>query len=92
MIVRAIKAPRFASNCYVVGSEATGQGLIIDPGANADAVLDVVGELGLSVSLMVATHTHIDHIFAVRRLKEELAADFAVHEAEGPGNMQLLPE
>lgn len=91
MIVRAIKAPRFASNCYVVGSETTGQGLIIDP-ADADAVLGVVGELGLSIPLMVATHTHIDHTFAVRRMKEEIAAALAVHEAEGPGKMQLLPE
>jgi len=91
VIVRAIKAPRFASNCYVVGSETTGQGLIIDPGADDD-VLGVISELGLSIPLMVATHTHIDHIFAVRRMKEEIAADFAVHEAEGPGNMQLLPE
>ena len=91
MIVKAVKARRFASNCYVVGSQSAGQGVIIDP-ADYEAALTLAHELGLSVSLVVATHTHIDHIFAVRRIKEEIGAEFAVHEAEGPGNMQALPE
>lgn len=91
MIVKSIKARRFASNCYVVGSEADRQGVIIDP-ADCEATLTLAHDLGLTISLLVATHTHIDHIFAVRSIKEETGAEFVVHEAEGPVNMQALPE
>jgi len=88
VILRTL-TPRRGANCYVVGSEASGEAIVIDPSVDSDAVLHAVDELGLSLSLIVATHSHIDHIFAVKRIKEQTDAPFAVHEAERAGNMQL---
>jgi len=36
----------FASNCYVVGDESSKDGMIIDPGAEADQIMRVVEDLG----------------------------------------------
>lgn len=71
------------SNCYVVGSEKTREGMIVDPGAEAGRILKVVQDDGLSIKIIVATHTHGDHIGAVAKVKEATGADFAVHETEG---------
>ena len=72
----------FAANCYVVGSSSTMKGMIIDPGAEAPTILRTVQQMGLSVSLIVITHAHIDHVGAVRAVTEKTHAQFAIHETE----------
>ena len=81
MIVKTIRSSA-KSNCNLIGSESSRKGLIIDPVASAEEVVKAVEKLGLDVSLMVATHSHIDHVYAARALKEKLGASFALHEAE----------
>ena len=87
MFLKMLEVGPFASNCYIVGSEATKRGMIIDPGAEAETIMKAVAELGLSISLIVLTHTHPDHIGAVKAIKEKTGAEFALHEAEGDGKL-----
>ena len=83
MIVKGLEVGPFLSDCYIVGSEKTKKGMIIDPGAEAGLILKTAAGLGLSITLIVATHTHVDHIAALAQVKEATRAEFAVHEAEG---------
>lgn len=87
MIVKCLEVGPYFSNCYVVGCEKTGSGMIVDPGAESTRILKTVNELRLSVKIIVATHTHADHIGAVAKIKEATGAPFAVHEAEGSKEM-----
>jgi len=82
VIVKMLVVGPLASNCYIVGSSSTKEGMIIDPGAEAGNILRTVQQMGLSVSLIVITHAHIDHIDALRAVKERTNAQFAIHEAE----------
>jgi hydroxyacylglutathione hydrolase len=82
MILKSLVVGPFATNCYIVGSSSGGQGMIIDPGANAAAILKTVQEAGLSISLIVITHAHIDHVGALRKVQDKTHAQFALHEAE----------
>lgn len=82
MILRSLVVGPFATNCYIMGSSSGGQGMIIDPGANAAAILKTVQEAGLSISLIVITHAHIDHVGALRKVQDKTHAQFALHEAE----------
>lgn len=82
MILKALELGMFASNCYIVGSEATKEGMIIDPGAEGDVILEHAKELGLDIKLIAATHAHIDHVGALRAVKEATGATFAIHEAD----------
>jgi len=72
----------FATNCYIVGSSSTKQGMIIDPGAEAETILGTVQQMGLSISLIVITHAHMDHVGALYSVKAKTNAEFAIHEAE----------
>ncbi|MGB5925733.1 MAG: MBL fold metallo-hydrolase [Dehalococcoidia bacterium] len=82
MIIKMLVVGPFAANCYIVGSSATKQGMIIDPGAEAETILRTVQQTGLSISLIVITHAHMDHVGALREVQERTDAHFAVHEAE----------
>ena len=78
MKLKSLEVGPFASNCYVVGSEA-GEGIVIDPGADADRILRAIDELKLDIKLIVATHSHIDHVGVVKEVKEATGAQFAMH-------------
>ena len=82
MILKMLAVGPFAANCYIVGSSATKQGMIIDPGADAETILRTVQQTGLSISLIVITHAHMDHVGALRAVQARTNAQFAVHEAE----------
>lgn len=85
MLFRALELGPFLANCYIVGSDRTGEGIIIDPVAEAETIMDNVRQLGLTIKIIVATHSHPDHIMALGQLKEETGAPFAMHEAESAG-------
>jgi len=87
MILRMLEVGPFASNCYIVGSEATKDGMIIDPGADAEFILEHVRQAGLDIKLIVVTHSHMDHVGALGAVKEATGAPFAMHEAEEDGGM-----
>jgi len=82
ILIQSLVVGPFASNCYIVGSPSTRQGMIIDPGAEAGTILRTVQKMGLSISLIVATHVHMDHVGALHAVKKETNAPFALHETE----------
>jgi hydroxyacylglutathione hydrolase len=79
LILRKLQLGMFASNCYVVGDESSKDGMIIDPGAEADQIMRVVGDLGLNIKLIVLTHGHMDHVGALKEVKEATGAQIAIH-------------
>ena len=79
MILKKLLVGPLASNCYIVGSEATKEGMIIDPADEADEILQSVKESGLKISLIVLTHGHPDHVGALKEIKEATGAEIAVH-------------
>ena len=52
MIIKMLVVGPFASNCFVVASEKTKNGLIIDPGASAKTIIKTVNDLKLVIKLI----------------------------------------
>ncbi|MBI3930811.1 MAG: MBL fold metallo-hydrolase [Chloroflexi bacterium] len=88
MIIERLEVEPFASNCYIVGAESNREGMIIDPGAEANRILEKVDDLGLKIKLIVLTHHHRDHIGALKEVKEATGAEVAIHSDEA----EYLPE
>ena len=74
MILKKLLVGPIVANCYLVGSETTKEGMIIDPGADADEILKAVRELGLTIKLIVLTHRHVDHVGGAGQVKEATGA------------------
>jgi len=79
VIIKRLEVGPFVSNCYIVGSGSTKEGLIIDPGDEAEEILKSVDDLGLDIKCIVLTHGHIDHIGALKEVKEAIGAEVAIH-------------
>ena len=56
------------TNCYVVFENAPGACVLVDPGAQAQSILDCLKERGLTPGLILLTHAHFDHTGALREL------------------------
>jgi hydroxyacylglutathione hydrolase len=91
MILDKLELGPFASNCYLVGDEVSHEGLIIDPGAQAGQIMKKVKERGLDIKMIVLTHTHPDHIGAVKAVKEATKAPVMVHEEDAYGLQAMSP-
>ena len=85
MIIRGFEIGPFGTNCYIVGSEGTGQGIIIDPAADSDFIMKQVKKLNLDIKIIVATHSHPDHLMALGDVKKATGASFAMHGDEPSG-------
>jgi len=90
MILKKLEVGPFASNCYIVGDETNKEGMIIDPGAEANRILKNVNDLGLEITFIMLTHVHMDHIGALKEVKEATDAEFAVH-ADDAESLQMRP-
>ena len=73
-----------ACNCYIVGDPATNTAIVIDPGGDADELAEVIVSKGLTISAIVATHAHFDHIIGAERLRALTGAPFHMHKSDEP--------
>jgi hydroxyacylglutathione hydrolase len=67
-------------NVYAI--ESGGTGVLIDPGANPEGILEFLSGKAISVSLIVLTHGHLDHTAALPALMEAWKASpprIAIH-------------
>ena len=75
------------ANCYLFGCAETKLGVVIDPGTmdsdEGRAIVKRVGELGLSVSAILNTHGHPDHMSGNDFLREALDCEVVIHHLDG---------
>jgi hydroxyacylglutathione hydrolase len=84
ILLRKLVVGELATNCYVVGCAKTGDGMIIDPGGDADAILYAVEDMKLNIQTILNTHGHIDHILANTEVKRATGAELVIHEYDAP--------
>jgi len=63
------------ANCYIAADEKTKKAVIIDPGDEADKIIDVVESNGLLPKAVVLTHGHFDHVGALGEIKNHFKID-----------------
>ena len=65
MIVQSRTVGPLGTNCYLCGEEKQGLCVLVDPGAEAPVLLDMIRRCGLRPVAILLTHGHFDHFTAV---------------------------
>jgi len=82
LLVRGVVVGLFKENCYIIGSRRTGEAICFDPGDEVDEIRALAREMRMTITKIVCSHAHLDHIMAVRALKEETGAPFLLHQED----------
>jgi glyoxylase-like metal-dependent hydrolase (beta-lactamase superfamily II) len=69
-------------NNFVVFDAAAGVAAVVDTGSDAGPVLAFLRERGLTLKLILLTHRHGDHVFAMDHLKEATGAPAFIGDRE----------
>lgn len=69
--------------CYIVAGKISNDAMIIDPGADAEAIIDFLKKGRLTPKIIVLTHGHGDHIGANAALKKAFPdIQICIHEED----------
>ncbi len=79
MIFEKLEVTSFLMNCYIIGCEKSKNCAIVDPGGEAEVIINRISELGLEPKMILLTHGHGDHIGGVELLKQKYGAPIHVH-------------
>lgn len=80
--VRAV-AP-FFKNGFVVGCEDTRNAILVDPGDEVDDLIDAARQHALTVTGILLTHAHVDHITGVGLAKSAYHVPVYLHKDDVP--------
>lgn len=87
MIERVPVADVFEENCYFFIDSETGQTFLIDPGAEAERLYEIIRQNNLDVQAILLTHGHFDHTGAVQALRDRLGVPYYI---SPPGQQYLI--
>jgi len=82
LLVDQIRVGLFRVFTYLVSDPRTGEGLVVDPGAEAGRILRMVHKRKVSVRWIVCTHSHPDHTGAAAGVRKATGGLLVVHEGE----------
>lgn len=81
-LLKTIPVGMLAANCFLLADAATRETFVIDPGADAAAIIDVIRREKLVPKAVINTHGHWDHIGANREIKKVFSVPLLIHRAD----------
>ncbi len=69
----------FETNAYFYIDETTNHGFLIDPGAEADKLLQIIKKEKLVIEKILLTHGHFDHMGAAKQISKKLNIPIYMH-------------
>ena len=82
MKIIAMEVGLIGTNCYLVINEEQKTGVVIDPGGDAEQILEKIRQKGIDIEAIFLTHGHSDHIMAVDEVREATGAKVYISEAD----------
>lgn len=71
-------------NCFIIGCPVSGTAAVIDPGGHGERILERLEHNKLTLTVVINTHGHFDHVGGNAFLMRETDADLLLHAAGLP--------
>jgi len=81
LILHKLIVGPIGANCYVLASDNK-EAVVIDPGGDAEDILNLVNKNEFVVKKIILTHGHYDHIGACKEVAEAAKAPICIHEKD----------
>ncbi|MDO4534202.1 MAG: MBL fold metallo-hydrolase [Clostridium perfringens] len=82
MMIKTVIAGVYDENCYIAMDDTTKEAVVMDPGGNADLIIDAIEKMGAKPKFILLTHGHFDHVGAVDELKQKYNIEFFISEED----------
>ncbi|WP_019880070.1 MBL fold metallo-hydrolase [Succinispira mobilis] len=84
MKIHTIPVGDLQANCYIIENLQDKQAILIDPGAEANKIINFIKKNELKVVAILLTHGHADHISALDKVREACLAKVYIHADDAP--------
>ena len=79
LILETLPVGHLQCNCTILGDPVSRKAIVVDPGGDAEMLIERLVELDLHVERIIHTHAHLDHFLASGKMKEATGAKLALH-------------
>ena len=91
MLIKCIPVGQIETNCYIVTDENTLECAVIDPGDEANTIMDYLEDHHLKAKYIFLTHGHFDHTMAVNAVHEETGATVCMNRKDAGAVLDNAP-
>jgi glyoxylase-like metal-dependent hydrolase (beta-lactamase superfamily II) len=84
MIFETLVVGQLGVNCFILADPETLDGVVVDPGDEIGAILDLVKARGIRVKYILNTHGHFDHVGGNRKMVAATGAPLLIHQGDEP--------
>ena len=84
MLLERIYDEDLAQASYVIGCQAIGEAVVVDPRRDIRVYLDLAERKGMRIAAVTETHTHADYLSGTRELAAATGATMFVSDEGGP--------
>lgn len=83
LVLKCFALGSWMTNGYLLGQEDTREAWVVDPGFSPEPLLEYIRREGWSITKIVLTHAHLDHIAGIRDLSALFPeSEILIHEEE----------
>ena len=84
MLLERIYDEDLAQASYIIGCQAKGEALVVDPRRDINVYLDLAEKHGMTIAAVTETHIHADYLSGTRELAARTGARMFVSDEGGP--------
>ena len=90
--LKQVESGPMANYVYIVGDHKTREVAVVDPAWEVDRMFDLAQENDLTITSILITHSHFDHINGVEDLLNRTKAKVFIHRAEAEFMQAVWPD